>query len=232
MDIVTLSNSLPYYKQEGWTPSNSENKTPYFLITLIFTIFVFALEKYLDIRQRNKYLRYKNKALPQELIQINIPEDKFRKSLEYGLDKSSFGLFESSFRFSESTVMLILGLFPYCWDQATWFSNEYRLINSSNSELYSEIVITIVFFGITMIYEEILSLPFTLYFTFVIEQKHGFNKQTLFLFFTDKIKVIGLTAVIGIPVLSVIIWIIKLGGEYFYFYIWAFLFVFRYKNNN
>jgi len=123
--------------------------------------------------------------------------------------------------------MLILGLFPYFWDQATWFSNEYRLINSSNSELYSEIVITIVFFGITMIYEEILSLPFTLYFTFVIEQKHGFNKQTLFLFFTDKIKVIGLTAVIGIPVLSVIIWIIKLGGEYFYFYIWAFLFVFR-----
>merc|ERR1719218_2593 len=72
----------------------------------------------------------------------------------------------------------------------------------------------------------ILYLPFELYSTFVIEQKHGFNKQTVGLFFYDKLMGFVLSIVIGGPVLSAIIWLINWGGEYFYIYIWSFLLIF------
>ena len=69
-------------------------------------------------------------------------------------------------------------------------------------------------------------LPFELYSTFEIERKHGFNKQTIGLFVTDKIKGLGLMAVIGGPVTATLLKIIKMGGERFYLYVWGFMFVF------
>jgi len=68
--------------------------------------------------------------------------------------------------------------------------------------------------------------PFSLYSTFVIEERHGFNKQTLGLFFTDKLKGIALGIAIGGPTLSALIYIIKWGGEHFYFWVWLFLLIF------
>ena len=45
------------------------------------------------------------------------------------------------------------------------------------------------------IYSTVFSLPFELYSTFVVEQKHGFNKQSLGLFISDKVKGLILSAV-------------------------------------
>ena len=64
--------------------------------------------------------------------------------------------------------------------------------------------------------------------TFVVEQKHGFNKSTLLLFFQDKLMSLSLLLVLSMPILSVVIWLVRLGGEYFYFYVWTFLLVVRY----
>jgi len=70
------------------------------------------------------------------------------------------------------------------------------------------------------------SLPFEMYSTFQIERKHGFNKQTLGLFFSDKVKELLLTCAIGGPVTALLLQIIKMGGEYFYVYVWVLLFCF------
>jgi len=59
----------------------------------------------------------------------------------------------------------------------------------------------------------------------VVEQKHGFNKSTLALFFQDKLLTLALTFVLSMPILSIVIWLVRLGGEYFYFYVWIFLLV-------
>lgn len=64
--------------------------------------------------------------------------------------------------------------------------------------------------------------------TFVVEQKHGFNKSTLLLFFQDKLMSLSLLFVLSMPILSVVVWLVRLGGEYFYFYVWIFLLVVRY----
>lgn len=73
----------------------------------------------------------------------------------------------------------------------------------------------------------IVHMPFELYSIFVIEERHGFNKQTIGLFFMDKVKMLGLSFIFGVPVLSAILHIIKWGGEWFWLYVWAFLVVFQ-----
>jgi STE24 endopeptidase len=77
-----------------------------------------------------------------------------------------------------------------------------------------------------VLYETFIHLPFGLYSTFVIEERHGFNKQTLLLYFTDKLKGLALGVVLGYPALSALLYIIKWGGPYFYIYAWTFMFVF------
>jgi CAAX prenyl protease N-terminal, five membrane helices len=53
--------------------------------------------------------------------------------------------------------------------------------------LYAEIVVTFLFMIILTMHDTLLSLPFSLFKTFVVEQNHGFNKSTLGLFFHDKV---------------------------------------------
>lgn len=72
----------------------------------------------------------------------------------------------------------------------------------------------------------VYSGPLLVYSTFRIEKKHGFNKQTPMLFFTDKVKSLLLTFVIGGPFVAILMRIIKWGGQHFYIYVWAFMFVF------
>lgn len=88
---------------------------------------------------------------------------------------------------------------------------------------------------------KIVSLPFNLYDTFVIEQQHGFNKQTIGFYFKDQVKKLAITfgrwrwwicdkmhsnienSVLSIPVMLAVEWIIEHGGSYFFVYVWVFL---------
>ena len=95
-----------------------------------------------------------------------------------------------------------------------------------------------------MIYSKISDLPWSIYFTFVLEEKHGFNKQvsyyliqyititillissklfkTFSFFVKDKIKKFIVTIILTMPILSFLIYIIKMGGDYFFIYAWLF----------
>merc|ERR1740139_532953 len=110
---------------------------------------------------------------------------------------------------------------PYLWDVSVSLGE-----NVSWNQKDDEIKISLVFLGLTTVIGLITGLPFELYSTFYIEKKHGFNKQTLSLFFTDKVKSTVLTMLIGGPFVTALLKIIKWGGEYFYLYVWAFMFVF------
>jgi STE24 endopeptidase len=94
------------------------------------------------------------------------------------------------------------------------------------TEVNDEIKVSLIFLLLVTLVGMVTSLPFELYSTFQIERKHGFNKQTLGLFVTDKIKSLGLTFIIGGPFAALLLHIIKWGGAYFYVYVWGFLFFF------
>jgi STE24 endopeptidase len=70
-----------------------------------------------------------------------------------------------------------------------------------------------------------LTLWLELYGTFVIEQRHGFNKTTARLFIVDKVKTFLISAAIGGPLLSLIIFIVRFFGETFVFYLLVFIIV-------
>lgn len=148
-------------------------------------------------------------------------QSKFSKSQSYGLDKVNFSIFSSIYAVAEEVIYVLYGFLPYVWDTACNIGSKYGWTETEN-----EIKITLIFFGIVTIIGTITSLPFELYSTFEIEKKHGFNKQTLRLFFTDKIKGLVLQAVFGGPFVALLLKIIFVSGDKFYLYVWAFTFVF------
>lgn len=212
---------LPYYKQKGCNTVGDINAVfPLLFVTLAFSLTMFLFEFYLDVRQLLNFKRAKN--IPVELAGV-VPDEKFRKSLSYGSDKFHFGLFESGFMYVEGVALILLGWLPFAWDLSAQLASTWGLLGFAKSQLQEEIIITVVFICVLGLHDTIVGLPFSVYSTFVVEQKHGFNKTTLALFFRDKLLSIVLGLVIGSPVLAAVVWIVRLGGPHFYFYVWLFL---------
>ena len=77
-----------------------------------------------------------------------------------------------------------------------------------------------------MIYAFVYQLPFipvSAYQTFVIEERHGFNKTTVGTFITDILKGWFLGLAIGAPFLSAFLWIFRFAGDHFVPYLMAFM---------
>ncbi|BCL61167.1 hypothetical protein DGMP_18600 [Desulfomarina profundi] len=72
----------------------------------------------------------------------------------------------------------------------------------------------------------VLNIPFSIYSTFFIEEKFGFNRSTLSIFITDTLKTALLAAVIGIPLLSLILSFLMKAGAFSWLYCWIGVFLF------
>eukprot|EP00752_Nemacystus_decipiens_P009392 g8395.t1 len=219
---------FPKYRQENAGKSD----TPWLLVFLGFTLSVYVMETYLDLRQHRNL---KAKSPPSALLEVlkTVDEDnkgleavakvesKFLASQAYGLDKSRFHFFDSAFDLVLGLASNLLGWMPWLWDVSA------GLVAKAGFDGWGgDIPVSICFVVLTMVMQTVVGLPFALYSTFVVEAKHGFNKQTIGLFFADKVKSVLLTVAISIPALTCVLKIIDWGGKHFYVYVWAFCFVF------
>ena len=84
---------------------------------------------------------------------------------------------------------------------------------------YGEITTGICFFALMFAGTWLMSVPFEIYHTFVIEERFGFNKVTPKLFITDQVKSLGLTACLGIPILALLLWIFN-NVDHAWFFAW------------
>uniref|UniRef100_M8BSN4 CAAX prenyl protease n=1 Tax=Aegilops tauschii TaxID=37682 RepID=M8BSN4_AEGTA len=98
------------------------------------------------------------------------------------------------------------------------------LVTNVGLNAENEIIHTLAFLAGVMVWSQITDLPFSLYSTFVIEARHGFNKQTFWLFIWDMIKGILLSVVLAPPIVAAIIVIVQNGGPYLAIYLWGFMF--------
>ncbi|MDA9584929.1 M48 family metallopeptidase [Flavobacteriaceae bacterium] len=115
----------------------------------------------------------------------------------------------------------ITSLFSLITTLLFFFFNGFSIVDEIARGLSNNIIIiTLIFFGIIIIGSDIISIPFSLYKTFVIEEKFGFNKSTKKLFFLDKIKGLLMTIILGGSILSIITWFYKFTGNYFWIYTW------------
>ncbi|KAG5565890.1 hypothetical protein RHGRI_001716 [Rhododendron griersonianum] len=188
---------------------------PYMEAVVGFMILMYIFETYLDWRQ---HAALKLPTLPKTLEGV-ISQEKFEKSRAYSIDKSHFHFLHEFVTILMDCAILVFGVLPWFWKRSGDFLG-YLGLSAEN-----EIVHTLAFLAGVMIWSQITDLPFSLYSTFIIEARHGFNKQTIWLFFRDMIKGIILSIIIGPPVVAAIIVIVQKGGPYLAIYLWGFMFV-------
>ncbi|XP_040055028.1 CAAX prenyl protease 1 homolog [Gasterosteus aculeatus] len=184
-----------------------------FYAVLGFSWTVYLWEAYLSYRQRRTYRS--TTQVPQELLRI-MDSETFEKSRLYQLDKSNFSFWSGLYSETEGTLILLLGGIPFLWDTAGSLTSRMGL----GSEY--EITQSLVFLTLATLFSAFTGLPWSVYNTFVIEEKHGFNQQTLGFFLKDAVKKFIVTQCILLPVTSLLLYIIKIGGDFFFIYAWLF----------
>jgi len=178
-----------------------------FYIIIGILILDFALERILS------YLNYSwySMPVPDEVSDV-YDAAEYERSQDYKKTNFKFGLISSSVSFTAILMFLFL--------------DGFAIVDGwARSLVEGEILVSIVFFAIIAIAGELISLPFSYFGTFVIEERFGFNKTTKKTFFLDKIKGWLLTAVLGGGLLVVVILCYQWAGSHFWWYVWILVFL-------
>jgi len=147
-------------------------------------------------------LKHKPQQLPEIIADIYNNED-YRKQECYEIAKTKLSLFEIS---ASSFIVVV------------FFSLKgFGILQGIVTNItQSQILQTLLYFGILSFITLIISLPFSYYDKFIIEEKYGFNKSTKKLFLVDTLKNILLTAILGGIILSIITWLYLLNPNIFW----------------
>ena len=170
------------------------------LITILLIKFV------IDSVLNHLNAKHFNDTLPNDVSDV-YEINEYQKSQSYKRTNYNFSKITSLFSLITTLLFFFFNGFSIVDEIARGFSNNI-------------IIITLIFFGIIIIGSDIISIPFSLYKTFVIEEKFGFNKSTKKLFFLDKIKGLLMTIILGGSILSIITWFYEFTGNYFWIYTW------------
>ena len=137
-------------------------------------------------------------------------QEKYILSQDYLKARTSFGLFSSSF--SLILIMIVI------------HSDIFGLLDQFvRGQSDSYILQGLFFIGIIYFFQDIVSLPFSIYHTFVIEERFGFNKTTLNLFIIDKIKGYAIFIVLGSIVITPILYFFHVYGDIGWLIAWSIL---------
>ncbi|KAJ1817867.1 zinc metalloprotease [Coemansia sp. RSA 2675] len=190
------------------------HRMPYKGCVLVFSWATYLWEAKLDIRQRDRLHEVRRPAA----IAPFVSRQAYLEASAYGLDKSSLVLVKNAFMQAQTTAIIVYDMTPWMWTAVGDAMQTYLGLG----EEY-EITRSVAYFVVATLISTVLALPFDLYSTFVVEKKHGFNKQTGALFFSDLAKNLMLTFFLGGPILALFLWVIGKTGSQFYLYAWALL---------
>jgi len=134
--------------------------------------------------------------------------EKYARSQSYLRDRTRFGIFSSTFSLLLILVVIHTGLFGVL-DQFV------------RVQTIQPILAGLLFFGIIFIIQDIISLPFSIYSTFVIEEKFEFNRTTPKTFVIDKLKGYALTVILGSAVIVPILFFFERFGPRGWWIAWG-----------
>ncbi len=136
-------------------------------------------------------------------------EEKLDQARSYLRVNARFGILQSTVSLAVLLVFWAFGGFAWLDDLARSWSP-------------SVVVAGLIFLSLLMLGQSLISLPFSIYDTFVIEQKFGFNRSTPATFIKDRLMGLALAAVIGLPLGAAVLWIF---GNVAHAWLWAWLVV-------
>ena len=137
-------------------------------------------------------------------------QEKYILSQDYLKARTRFGLFSSSFSLILIVIVIHSEIFGLLDQFVRGQSDSYTLQG-------------LLFIGIIYFFQDIVSLRFSIYHTFVIEERFGFNKTTLNLFIIDKIKGYAIFIVLGSIVITPILYFFHVYGDIGWLIAWSIL---------
>ncbi|KAB8304553.1 hypothetical protein EYC80_003936 [Monilinia laxa] len=178
-----------------------------------FSLAQYLFEGFLSLRQ----FQVLKQTRPPKVLSNEVSQEVFDKSQAYGRAKAQFGFVAGLYGQIQNTAFIYFDVLPKLWD----FTGSW-LLRLAPARFTGEISHSIVFVLTFIVIQQILSLPTSIYQTFVLEEKFGFNKQTPKIFVTDMLKGQMLAFTLTPPILAGFLTIIQKTGHQFFYYLWLF----------
>lgn len=177
-------------------------------LTFAFVAFLLAmvgLKYWLAFRQIRHVMAHAN-AVPTQFAD-RVPIEAHRRAAAYTVERTRLGMFETAVGALVLVAATLLG-------GLDWIVARLGEIGASDFVLQM-LVVTVV-----LLAASVLDLPFSWYRQFRIEQKFGFNRMTLKLWIADLARSLVLTALLGLPLLAAVLWLMRSAGELWWLYAW------------
>jgi STE24 endopeptidase len=170
-----------------------------------------ALGTRLWLSQRQiRHVRAHRDAVPAMFAE-SIPLAAHQKAADYTVAKARMGVIEAVL---DAVILLVLTLGGVLQFLIDLWSRVFPLASLWHG---TALILTV------LLLRGALGLPLSLYRIFVIEQRFGFNRMTLRLFLIDLLKGLAVGAVLGIPLLLVVLWLAQAAGPLWWLYVWMVL---------
>ena len=183
-----------------------------FVFTLVFSaVLVLGLLSrfYLASRQIRHVAQHRSRVPAAFAPTISL--EAHQKAADYTVAKARLGLLEMAFG---AAVLL-------CWTLLGGIDALNQVVVTSSLASYGSLVPQLALLTAFGIIGGLLDLPFTLYSTFKIEERFGFNKMTFKLWLADLVKGAMVGAVIGLPIVALILWLMGSAGSLWWLWAWA-----------
>ncbi|MBE7370059.1 M48 family metallopeptidase [Ramlibacter pallidus] len=178
-------------------------------LTFAFAAFLLAgllVKFWLATRQVRHVARHRDAVPPAFAGTVSL--ESHRKAADYTVAKSRLGLLETAF-----SAAVLLG-----WTLLGGIDTLNRaLLGLLGAGMWQQLALLACF----ALVGGLLELPFSLYQTFVVEERFGFNKMTWKLWLADALKSSLLGAAIGLPIAALILWLMGAAGNWWWLWAWA-----------
>ncbi len=183
-----------------------------FVFTVVFAVALMTglmVRFYLASRQIH-HVAQNRSAVPAAFAHT-ITLASHQKAADYTITKARFGLLEMAF----GAVGLLW------WTLLGGIDELNNAINATSLVNYGSLVPQLALLTAFAIISGVLDLPFTLYSTFKIEERFGFNKMSFKLWLADMVKGVLVGAVIGLPIVALILWLMSSAGSLWWLWAWG-----------
>jgi len=168
--------------------------------TLVITFLVKLVSELLNLKAAEA-------PLPVEFREV-FDEESYSKSRDYLRVSTIFSLISSAYDLS---VLLLF-----------WFLGGFNLLDHFlRGYGFHPVATGVLYIGALLLIQSLIDLPFSIYKTFVIEEKFGFNKTTPGVFAVDILKTLLLALLIGTPLLGAVLWFFEEGGSMAWLWAWG-----------
>ncbi len=182
-------------------------------IYLVIILCIIIGNYLLDIVVETLNVRHARTDLPEEYEGYYDPEE-YEKAQNYLKENTRFEIIANTITTPITVAFILIGGFNFVDQIARGFQ-------------FGPVSTGLVFAGTLMLASQIISIPFSAYSTFVIEEKYGFNRTTVTTFILDVLKTWLLAATIGGTIFSVVLWFFGKAGNWAWVYCWVVVIVFQ-----